>query len=183
MSRVAGKMYCANSVAIGKDVCQCFDRYLFLTVMGVTNNFKEVRVDRILRMNAIRLTFTAIAFFAIAILSCLAIINPLFAQIAEPTTQEIMSFITALGGLKGAGAFVIAGIVVQGLMLLFRSKLGDFAGKFKILVVYFLSIASGIIALKIAGVDIGAAFVHSNTLAALQVFLNQLYKQFFEKTN
>ena len=125
----------------------------------------------------------------IAILGALVvslIINPVFAQIAgdvmaEPSSVEIMAFLSALGGIKGAGALGIAAMAVQGLMLLFRSKLGSFAGKFKLLLVLLLSLVSGVIALKMHGVDLGAALLHSSTMASFQVFANQVYKQFFAK--
>lgn len=102
-------------------------------------------------------------------------------EIVEPSAQEIMNFLAALGGVKGASSLAIAALVVQGLMLLFRSSVGNFIGKYKLLTVLGLSLVSGVIALKLNGVDIGAAIVHSSTMASFQVFLNQLYKQFFEK--
>lgn len=98
-----------------------------------------------------------------------------------PDTSEIMAFFAQLGGLKGASALVIAGIVVQGLMLAVRSFLGDLIGQYKLLLVLGLSLVSGVVALMVSGVPLGAALVHSTTLAAFSVFFNQIYKQFFEK--
>lgn len=98
-----------------------------------------------------------------------------------PDTSEIMAFFAQLGGLKGASALVIAGIVVQGLMLAVRSFLGDLIGQYKLLLVLGLSLVSGVVALMVSGVPLGAALVRSTTLAAFSVFFNQIYKQFFEK--
>lgn len=109
-------------------------------------------------------------------------VGSVFAQeLGEPSAQELMNFLAALGGIKGASSLAIAALAVQGLMLLFRSSVGNFIGKYKLLTVLGLSLVSGILALKLNGVDIGAALVHSTTMASFQVFLNQLYKQFFEK--
>lgn len=137
------------------------------------------------------LTRTGNAFLLMVIGFMLVLLTSIFMDTAfaqavgdvlvEPSSSEIMAFLAALGGLKGAGSLAIAAAAVQGVMLLLRSKLGDFAGKFRILIVVFLSLVSGVIALKLNGVDIGAALVHSSSMASFQVFLNQLYKQFFVK--
>lgn len=101
--------------------------------------------------------------------------------IPAPTSDDLGKLLESLGGLKGASAMGIAAVVVQAIMLFFRSSLGDFAGKYRLLLVYFLSLVSGVLSLKLAGIDFGAAVLHSNTLAAAQVFLNQAVKQFFVK--
>lgn len=104
------------------------------------------------------------------------------ADVIEPPSQmDIMAFLAALGGLKGASALVIAAAVVQGIMLALRSSVGNFLGKWRLTAVLLLSVVAGVIALRISGVSLGAALMHSTTLAALQVLANQIYKQFFEK--
>lgn len=125
------------------------------------------------------------SFAGLAVLSLLFTIAA-FAQtgvIVPPTNDEMGALLAALGGLKGASAVAIAVVVVQGLMLLLRTSLGEMAGKWRLLIVYLLSIVSVVLALKVSGVDLGAALVHANTLAALQVFLNQVFKQFFQKAD
>lgn len=102
-------------------------------------------------------------------------------ELLPPSTEEIQALLVALGGLKGASALAIVAVVVQGLMLFFKTKLASFAGKFQLLVVMFLSLLGGVFALKMSGVDWGAAIIHSQTLAALQVFLHQIFKQFLVK--
>jgi hypothetical protein len=116
-----------------------------------------------------------------------ALLVPVFALASEgaiepPTGDELLALLNALGGLKGLGGLAIAAVAVQGAMLLLRTSAGELLGKYRLLAVYGLSIVSGVIALKIAGVELGAALVHANTLAAFQVFLNQVFKQFFQKT-
>ncbi len=82
---------------------------------------------------------------------------------------------------KGLGALGIAALVVQLLMLVFRTTLMNWAGKWKLVVVYVLSLAAGYMALMVAGASWSEALLHSQTLAAAQVFVNQLYKQFIKK--
>lgn len=103
--------------------------------------------------------------------------------IVPPSADELLALVASLGGLKGASALAIAAVVVQALMLALRSSLGEVAGKFRLLAVYLLSVVVGVITLRVAGVDLGAALVHTQTLAALQVLANQVFKQFFVKTS
>lgn len=122
-------------------------------------------------------------FFLFSTFGFLALSLKAFAnEIVPPGVDEFAALIAALGGLKGASALAIAAVVVQAIMLLLRSKLGEVAGKYRLLAVYLLSVVAGVVSLRIAGVDLGAALVHTQTLAAFQVFLNQVLKQFFEKT-
>lgn len=113
-------------------------------------------------------------------LLCIALMLLSLAAMAqvEPTSMsDIQKFIESLGGLKGLGALGIAAIAVQGLLLFFKSAFASFAGPAKILIVYGLTLVAGVLSLKISGVDWGGALLHTQTLAAAQVFLHQLYKQ------
>ena len=101
--------------------------------------------------------------------------------IVPPSVDELAALVASLGGIKGASFVAVAVVVVQGLMLLLRSKLGEVAGKYRLLAVYLLTVAGSVFALRVAGVDLGAALLHSQTLAALQVFVNQIFRQFFQK--
>lgn len=115
-----------------------------------------------------------------------AFLIPVFLFAAEempevPVVEFIMAVISAIGGLKGATALAVAAAVVQLMMMFLKTPLAMFAAKYKLVAVYGLSIVSGIIALRIAGVALPAALVDASTLAAVQVFLHQIYKQFIEK--
>lgn len=99
----------------------------------------------------------------------------------EPTASEWASLIKSLGGAKGGSAMVIIVLLVQALMLVLRSKLGEFAGKYRLITLYALTMVGGVIGLKTAGLDWGTALFHSNTLAAFQVLGHQALKQFKEK--
>lgn len=102
-------------------------------------------------------------------------------ELLPPSADEIQALLVSLGGLKGAGALAIVAVVVQGLMLFFKSSIAAFAGKFQLLIVMLLTLVGGVIALKSQGMDWGAVIVHSSTLTALQVFLHQIFKQFIVK--
>lgn len=122
-------------------------------------------------------------FLAIFAFYLFALCGKAFADevIVPPSIDELAALIAALGGLKGASALAIAAVVVQGLMLMLRSKLGEMAGKWRLLLVYLFTVVAGVVSLRIAGVDLGAALVNTQVLAALQVFLHQAFVQFFQK--
>lgn len=105
-----------------------------------------------------------------------------FAQdLPPPSLDEIGQLLGSLGGLKGASALVIVGVVVQALMLVLRIPALKIADKYKLVAVALLSLVGGVVMLLKDGVPLGAALVHSSVLAAVQVFLHQIYKQFIEK--
>lgn len=122
-----------------------------------------------------------IALFTLSIMFTIAAVAAETGVIVPPSQEEMAALMASLLGLKGAGALVIAAVVTQAVMLALRSKLGEVAGKWRLLIVYALSIVTGVLALRIAGVDLSAALTHANTLAAFQVFINQAFKQFFQK--
>jgi len=95
----------------------------------------------------------------------------------------LRALIKSVGSFKGASALMLVALVLQLLLLFFRTKFAAFAGKWKLLVVYVLSLAAGVLALKVTvpGMEWLAALVHSNTLAAAQVLGHQMKKQFWDK--
>jgi enamine deaminase RidA (YjgF/YER057c/UK114 family) len=97
--------------------------------------------------------------------------------IVPPTGEELLKFLQSIGGLKGAGSLAIAVVAVQGLILFFRSSFAKFSGASQLLIVNGLSLVAGVIALKASGVELSAALLHSQTIAAVQVFLHQVVKQ------
>lgn len=101
--------------------------------------------------------------------------------IAEPSAQELMSFLAALGGAKGLGVMGMVALGVQGAMLLLKSKLGELAGKYRLLIVMGLTLVSGVVAMKMQGMDWGSALLHSWSIGAFQVLFHQGYKQFWVK--
>ena len=103
-----------------------------------------------------------------------------------PNEEYIKLLIESLGGLKGATALGIAGIVVKVLLATFNSELlgkqmDKLTGKYKLLLVTLLSLVGGIVALVSTGMPVLTALVHSSILPMFAVFVNQVYKQFVEK--
>lgn len=93
----------------------------------------------------------------------------------------------SLGGLSGASALAVAGIVVQLLIKLlgtnwFGEWFPNLDGHIKLLVVTGLTLISGVLALMLppTSLSLGAALMHSTTLAAFMVFGNQAYQQFLQ---
>ncbi len=102
-----------------------------------------------------------------------------FAQ--EVGGADIEALLDAIGGLKGGGTLAAVAAVVQALLWLAKGFLKGIAGKYQLLIVMGLNIFAGVVALMMSDVDLGAALLHSSTIGALQVFLHQIYKQFFVK--
>jgi type IV secretory pathway VirB2 component (pilin) len=71
--------------------------------------------------------------FTFAALAVMTLLVPIlaFAQASLPadlpTDQALEIFVKSLGGLKGASALAIALVVVQAVMLFFRTPLANFA--------------------------------------------------------
>ena len=99
-------------------------------------------------------------------------------QIFEPTSTEVLDFLSSLPSLLEAGTLAIAAAVVQGLLLLARSRFAPLSDGMKLVVVLGLTWIAGILTLKLTS-DIGwaEAFLHSNALAAFQVFAHQFLKK------
>lgn len=104
----------------------------------------------------------------------------LIAQVEVPTEDVLKSVVDLIGGIKGASALAISGLVVQLLMKFFNSSLSNFAGKYKLLIVYGLSVASMVIASVVSGGSLVSALINGNVLAAVQVLCHQIYSQFFK---
>ena len=107
----------------------------------------------------------------------------------EETLGFIQVVIEQIGGIKGASAFVIAGVVTEILIKfldtsLFGKLFSSFKGKYKLVTVMFLSYVSGVLSLvNVGGQSIIEALIHSTSLTALLVLINQIYKQFFVKND
>jgi hypothetical protein len=103
----------------------------------------------------------------------------------EPVSYDVFVafLLQSLGGFKGAGSLAVVAGVIQILMKLFQTSAGELLGKWKLLAVALLSLAGGMLALKLSGVSWSAAALHGTSLAAAQVFLHQLYKQFIVKSD
>lgn len=110
-----------------------------------------------------------------------------YAQDLQISTDEfLMYLLQSLGGFKGASSLVVAGLIVQIFIKFLNSDLSGkifagFKGFWKLAIVSFLSVVSGVISLMLNGVSLGAALLHSSTLAAIMVLLNQFVQQYQKK--
>lgn len=107
---------------------------------------------------------------------------------AMPTDEFISLFIESLGGLKGASALAIVILVLK---ILFAFLNSEIAGKIafmknldpglKLFIILFISYVSGVLTLmSVSNLSFGAAFIHSTSMSALIVLLNQGYKKFIK---
>lgn len=101
-----------------------------------------------------------------------------------PVTPDFLDYLVkSMNGIKGAGTIGAAAIMIQ---LIIKALDQPFAKHFfsnrsglnKILIVSALTLAVTPLGLVTgAGLTIPAALVHSSTLTAFMVFLNQIYQQ------
>jgi len=96
-------------------------------------------------------------------------------------SEFIQSLIVAIGGFSGASTLAVVGIIVQLLIKFFKTPIALFASKYKLVIVSGLSVVGAVIGLSMQGVDLLSAIMSGGTLAAIQVFVHQIYKQFIEK--
>lgn len=106
------------------------------------------------------------------------------ATAALPVSPEFIDYLIAsFNGIKGASTLGAAALIVQ---LILKALDQDFAkhwfgkktGFSKLLIVSGLTLAVTPLGLITgAGLSVGAALMHSTTLASFMVFLNQLYTQ------
>jgi hypothetical protein len=99
--------------------------------------------------------------------------------------DAIQMILSQLTGQKLAGLGLV-GAVIQVLMILLRTDLvvkyiGEVNGQLRFAAVACLSMVGGIITLMSGGLTLGAAVMHSTTLAAFQVFFHQMYTVYIEK--
>lgn len=97
--------------------------------------------------------------------------------IVPPTADEVTKFLALLAGIGGLKGAALAVLVIQGLMLFFRTSLADFAGKWKLAVVSGLSFLAAFVGILATGVPWQNALFNGAVLAAFQVFANQIWKQ------
>ncbi len=110
--------------------------------------------------------------------------------------QEVVAPVTDLdflgkllqffGEYKSMTSLALAAGAVQLLILFFNAPISGkifskLDAQLKLIIVTALSIVAGLIAQKIAGISFGDAFWSAANLAAVQVFLHQIYLKFFSK--
>ena len=104
-------------------------------------------------------------------------------MVPEPTAQDFKTFFAALGGWASIGTLGFVMIGVQTALLIIRTKFVKMDGWLKLLIVNGLTLAGGVLALKLgpANLSWAEALLHSQTLAAFQVFAYSALKHTKEK--
>lgn len=100
-------------------------------------------------------------------------VQPADEVIQEPTDADVSKLLDSIGNLKGASALAIAAFITQLLAFFLKKKTGELAGKYRYLAITVCQIVSGVVGLRLAGVDLLAALLHSSTLALVIVGVNQ----------
>lgn len=112
-----------------------------------------------------------------------------FAQVvsADVTDAEVFQkFFSLITEYKTLGSLALAAGVVQLLLMVLKAPLANklftkLDGQIKLILVTFLSIAAGLLAAVMSGMSFGDAFWAGSNLAAVQVFLHQVYLKFYAK--
>lgn len=92
----------------------------------------------------------------------------------EAWVLGLITFITEVKGLSTIG--IVAG-VVQLLMKLFKTPLGNIAGLWRLVIVSGLTAVGLLVGAMVSGESIWAALISAPFVAAAQVFVHQLLKQ------
>lgn len=98
-----------------------------------------------------------------------------------PDSDFWTALLTFLGGVKGMTVMGIAVAVTQILMLFFSTSLSDFAGAYKLVIVTGLTVVATLLGNLVTGNSLVQALLNGATLAAIQVFIHQIYVQFIQK--
>lgn len=98
----------------------------------------------------------------------------------ETWVLEVLKFFTTI---KGLGTLAVVAGAVQLAMIAFQTPLANVAGKYRLVAVAGFSAIGLLLGAMATGQSLGAAVLSAPVLAALQVFANQIYKQFFEKVS
>ena len=94
------------------------------------------------------------------------------------TDEFLLSLWTSIGGLKGLGVMGAVVVFTQLAMKFSMTKWGDFEGHWKIAIVLGLTWVSGVFGLVATQhLSFAAAFLHSTSLGAFQVFGYELVSQ------
>lgn len=99
-------------------------------------------------------------------------------EVTPPSSNELMAFLGLLGGLGSLKGAALAMLIIQGLMLLFRSPLANFAGKWKLSIILGLSFFMAFVGVLASGKHWTQAIFDGAVISAFQVFANQMWKQF-----
>jgi len=117
-------------------------------------------------------------FFVFSLVAFLPLLALAEAADVIPKEQWVLELVTWLFSIKGASVMAIAVGVSQLLMKFFKTTFGDFAGKWKLLLVAGFSLLAVVLGGMLTGLSLPAAAATSQAIAAFQVFFHQILAQF-----
>lgn len=105
--------------------------------------------------------------------------------VTDPVTNEqwVLELMTLIGGVSGMSQMAVIAAVVQLLMRLFKTPLGEYAGRWRLVIVSGLTFLGALIAGIASGSSLIGILLSGAVLTSMQVFVNQLYKQFKTKAD
>ncbi len=93
----------------------------------------------------------------------------------------LLEIITFINSASGMSVLAIAAGAAQLILKIANSSIGDLAGKYKLLIVSGVTVVGSVLAGLASGGSFLAVLLSGASMAALQVFVYQIYVQFFKK--
>lgn len=102
-------------------------------------------------------------------------------SVTDPVATEswLLQVLTFVSTAKGLTTIGLAAGVVQLVMLGFKTPLAAFTGRWRFVIVSLLTVAGLIVGSMATGATFSAALGQAPVLAAVQVFLDQAWRQLF----
>jgi hypothetical protein len=98
-----------------------------------------------------------------------------------PTESWLYAIFSFLSSAKGLTAMGVAVGLTQLVMMYLRTPLANFSGRWRLSLVALFTVFHVVLTGLAAGLPLQGALAQAPVLTAVQVLLNQVWKQFFEK--
>jgi hypothetical protein len=96
-------------------------------------------------------------------------------------SQFLMDLVAFFSTVQGQSVLAVAAGLAQLALKAFQTPLADFAGKYKLVVVSGVTVLATVLGSMLTGLSFTAALLSGGAVTALQVFVHQVYTQFFVK--
>jgi len=123
--------------------------------------------------------------FLIAFVTCALLSNFAYADdISQPlpTTSFFTQLLVFLKSLSGTTVLAGVGGLVQLTIVFFRTSFGDFAGAWKLTVIFSLAVVYAVAANLLRGLPVLDALLDGTTVTAVSVLVNEVLKHFTQLT-
>lgn len=95
--------------------------------------------------------------------------------------QLLAAIVEFMGSIEGQSVLGIAVGLAQLILTIANSSIGDLAGEYKLLIVTGVSLVATVLGGLASGGSLFAVLFSGVSIAAFQVFIHQIYVQFFAK--